>query len=82
MTQDSRFVQAKAEASRLKSLLKAAEKERALLTDPVEKAAAKERVKDLQSDYLSAYWRVLELKEEYRWGRCVDREFDCIAVAE
>lgn len=82
MTFEERFQQAKAEASRRKSLLKAAEKERALLTDPAEKAAAKERVKELQSRYLSAYWEVLGLKEEYRWGQSVDREFDCIDVAE
>jgi len=75
MTYEEVFAQTRAEVSRLKSELKALEKRRKQLTDPAEKEAAKAQAARLQADYAYAKLSLDVLKDEYRWRRCVDREF-------
>lgn len=70
--------QYKAEASRLKSELKNLNASRASLTDPKEIEAARSQVHKLQMEYNEVLQKIKEIKDDYEWGKSIDREFSSL----
>ena len=60
--------------SRLKSELKAFNKSRAALTDPVEKEAAKKKARELQQRYDVVVARFNDMKHYREWSQSAQRE--------
>ncbi len=61
--------------ARLKSELKAFNKSRAELSDPVEKENAKQQARQLQQQYDEAVKRYNEMKQYRQWSASAQREF-------
>lgn len=72
------YQQCRAEMSRLKSELKAFNKSRAELTDPVEKEAAKQKARELQQRYEGLVAQFKETKLYREWSQSAQRELATI----
>ena len=72
MTQE----QYRVEASRLKKEIKNLNASRASLTDPEEIESARAQVHKLQVEYNEVLQKLKEIKKEYEWNKCIDREFN------
>lgn len=78
MTQE----QYRAEASRLKKEIKNLNVSRASLTDPEEIESARVQVHKLQVEYNEVLQKLKEIKKEYEWKKCIDREFSAYPKKE
>ena len=78
MTQE----QYRAEASRLKKEIKNLNASRASLTDPEEIESARAQVHKLQVEYNEVLQKLKEIKKEYEWKKCIDREFNAYSKKE
>ena len=72
MTQE----QYRVEASRLKKEIKSLNASRASLTEPEEIESARAQVHKLQVEYNEVLQKLKEIKKEYEWKKCIDREFN------
>ena len=70
--------QYKAEASRLKRELKNLNASRVSLTHPEEIDAAKIQVHKLQVEYNDVLQKIKEIKDDYEWEKCINREFNAL----
>ena len=68
--------QYRAEASRLKSELKNLNASRVSLTGLEEIEAARSQVHKLQMEYNDVLQKIKEIKDDYEWEKCIDREFN------
>ncbi len=68
--------QYRAEASRLKKEIKTLNASRALLANPEEIERARTQVHKLQVEYNEVLQKIKEIKKEYEWNKCIDREFN------
>lgn len=66
--------QYKAEASRLKRELKNLNASRVSLTEPEEIEAARSQVHKLQVEYNDVLQKIKEIKDDYEWEKCINRE--------
>ena len=71
---EEQYQQCREEMSRQKSELKAFNKSRAALTDPVEKEAAKKKARELQQRYDEVVARFNDMKRYREWSQSAQRE--------
>lgn len=71
---EEQYQQCREEISLLKSELKAFNKSRATMTDPVEKDAAKQKARELQQRYDEVVARFNEMKHYREWSQSAQRE--------
>ena len=68
--------QYRVEASRLKKEIKNLNASRVSLTDLEEIESARAQVHKLQVEYNEVLQKLKEIKKEYEWKKCIDREFN------
>lgn len=68
--------QYRAEASRLKKEIKTLNASRALLANPEEIERARAQVHKLQVEYNEVLQKIKEIKDDYKWKKSIDREFN------